>query len=130
MKTLSVVTETRECFVDITREVAQVVKASGRSEGVVTVYVPHTTAAVTLQENADPPLKTDVTRALSGLFPWDGDYGHGEDNAAAHMKAILAGSSEQIPFEKGRLLLGTWQSIYFLEFDGPRRRKVQVHVSA
>ena len=129
-QTISVETSARDDWADITREVAAAVGQSGRSEGVVTVYVPHTTAAVTIQENADPPLKGDITRMLDGLFPWVDGYGHGEDNAAAHMKAVLAGTSEQIPFEKGRMLLGTWQSIYFLEFDGPRRRKVLVHVSA
>lgn len=120
--------EAHDDWIDLTGEVAELVGKSGIEEGRVTVYVPHTTAGVTIQENADPPLKRDLSQAWDRLFPWQGNYRHGEDNAAAHMKAALVGSSVTVPFEGGRLLLGTWQSIYFCEFDGPRRRKVAVQV--
>lgn len=116
-------------WIEITEEVQSAVNKSGLDEGVVTVFVPHTTAAVTIQENADPPLKADIAEVLDRLFPWNGPYKHGEDNAAAHMKAVLTGTSERVPFSDGKLLLGTWQSIYFCEFDGPRRRRVVIHVS-
>ena len=105
------------------------VQDSGLAEGLATVFVPHTTAGVAIQENADPPLKQDITSAFARLFPWDGGYKHGEDNAAAHMKALLVGPSVQVPFAKGQLLLGTWQAIYLCEFDGPRQRRAIVHVA-
>jgi secondary thiamine-phosphate synthase enzyme len=128
-ETISIATGAHEDWIDITRQVRAAVKQSGLEEGVVTVFVPHTTAAVTIQENADPPLKGDIDEALRRLFPWQGRYGHGEDNAAAHMKAMVTGQSEQIPFVGGRLQLGTWQGIYFCEFDGPRSRKVVIQIS-
>ncbi|MEK7704186.1 MAG: secondary thiamine-phosphate synthase enzyme YjbQ [Myxococcota bacterium] len=125
---ISVSTNAHDAFVDVTREVAALVQKSGKDEGVVTLFVPHTTAAVTIQENADPPLKADLQRAWERLFPWEGDYRHGEDNAAAHMKAAMLGPSVTVPFAGGRLVLGTWQSIYFCEFDGPRSRRLVVRV--
>ncbi|OGQ91080.1 MAG: hypothetical protein A2289_05290 [Deltaproteobacteria bacterium RIFOXYA12_FULL_58_15] len=128
-KTIQVSSRGRDDWVDISREVQAAVSESGLDEGVVTVYVPHTTCGIAIQENADPPLKVDITRALDALCPWEGNYGHGEDNAAAHMKAVLTGPSVQIPFEKGRLMLGTWQGINLCEFDGPRNRRVIIHVS-
>lgn len=127
MKTIEIETRGRDDWVDITDQVRSVLPPSGA--GVVTVYVPHTTAGVTLQENADPPLKRDISTTLERLYPWNGDYGHCEDNAAAHMKAIYVGTSVQIPFADGRLVLGTWQSVYFCEFDGPRARRVHVSLS-
>lgn len=128
-QTISVKTARHEDWVDITRHVQAAVKESGLEQGVVTVFVPHTTAAVTIQENADHPLKGDIDEALSRLFPWQGHYRHGEDNAAAHMKAMLTGQSEQVPFAQGHLQLGTWQGIYLCEFDGPRSRRVVLQVS-
>ncbi|MEL6547789.1 MAG: secondary thiamine-phosphate synthase enzyme YjbQ [Myxococcota bacterium] len=118
----------RDDWVDITSQVQDLVRARG-GEGVVTVFVPHTTAGVVIQENADPPLKRDITKMLDRLYPWNADYGHCEDNAAAHMKAIYAGPSVQVPFSNGDLALGTWQGIYFCEFDGPRSRRVCVKLS-
>ena len=128
-KTISVQTRGRDDFCDLSREAQQAVSESGLAEGVLTVYVPHTTAGVTIQENADPPLKQDLTAALDRLFPWPGPYRHGEDNAAAHMKSMLTGPSVQVPFVEGELQLGTWQSIFLCEFDGPRRRRVILQVS-
>ena len=118
------------CFIDVGRDVERVVRRSGLAEGRATVFVPHTTAGVTIQENADPPLKVDLLEAFERLFPWRGPYRHSEDNAAAHMKATLVGNSVTIPFQDGTLLLGTWQSIYLCEFDGPRRREVVVQVGS
>ncbi len=125
----SLKTRSRDDFADITSEVQKAVTQSGKQSGVATVFIPHTTAAVTIQENADPPLKIDITRSLDKIFPWTAGYKHGEDNAAAHLKTMTVGTSEQILFEDGRLILGTWQSVYFCEFDGPRRRSVLVHIS-
>ena len=126
--TLTVGTHAHNDWCDITAEVERVVAAADLEEGVATVFVPHTTAAVTLQENADPPLKRDITDALERLFPWNGHYGHGEANAAAHMKAVLMGPSVAVPFARKKLVLGTWQAIYLCEFDGPRERQVVIHV--
>ena len=119
----------RDDWVDISATVQQIVDKSGLQEGIATVYVPHTTAGVAIQENADPPLRKDISAALERLFPRRGNYGHCEDNAASHMKAVLTGPSVQIPFAGGQLALGTWQGIYFCEFDGPRSRQVVVHVA-
>lgn len=127
-KIIHVNTRHHDDFVDITREIYACVKESSLEQGIVTVFIPHTTAGITIQENADPPLKNDITNVFARLFPWNDDYGHGEDNAAAHMKAMLVGPSVQIPFTKNKMQLGTWQSIYFCEFDGPRHRKCIVQV--
>jgi secondary thiamine-phosphate synthase enzyme len=129
IRTLQVKTRSRDDWVDITGAVRDAALASGLDEGVVTVFVPHTTAAVTIQENADPPLKDDISRALDRVFPWSGSYRHCEDNAASHMKACLMGSSAQVIFSGGRLLLGTWQNVFLCEFDGPRAREVVLKVS-
>ena len=98
----------------------------GMQDGVVTVFVPHTTAGVTINENADPDVVADITTSLDGLVPWSAGYRHSEGNSAAHVKASLMGSSVQVVVSEGRLALGTWQSVYFCEFDGPRHRKVWV----
>lgn len=129
MRQIQVKTRARDDWRDITRAVRETVRESGLDEGVVTVFVPHTTAAVTIQENADPPLKDDITEALDRLFPWQGDYRHSEDNAASHMKACYMGSSAQVIFRGGALLLGTWQNVFLCEFDGPRTRDVLIRVS-
>ena len=126
MKTLNVSTHQRTEFVDITAEVAKAVAALGIKDGMVTVFVPHTTAGVTINENADPDVTADMAAALDRIVPWSAGYRHGEGNSAAHMKASLVGSSVSIFVEGGRLQLGTWQAIYFCEFDGPRSRTVWV----
>ncbi len=124
-----VVTRDRDDWVDITREVEEAARASGLPEGVVTVFVPHTTAGVAIQENADPPLKEDISSALERTFPRNGRWRHCEDNAASHMKAAVVGPSVAVPFSGGKLLLGTWQGVYFCEFDGPRNREVILKTS-
>jgi len=126
MKKLTVQTKQRTQFVDITGDVQDAVKRMGVKEGVVTVFCPHTTSGVTINENADPSVVADISDALEKAVPWDASYKHMEGNAAAHVKASMMGSSVQIIVEGGRLQFGTWQAVYFCEFDGPRNRKVWV----
>jgi len=123
-------TERRVAFVDITPEVAAEVRAAGLTDGAVVVYVPHTTAGVTINENADPSVRADIEMALDRLVPATLPFTHLEGNAHAHVKASLMGSSVTIPLQDGRLQLGTWQGVYFAEFDGPRRRRVLVSLLA
>jgi secondary thiamine-phosphate synthase enzyme len=112
-------------FIPITKEVQDLIEKKGWKEGIVTVFIPHTTAAVTIQENADPDVVWDMIYALEKIVPWkDPKYQHGEGNTAAHVKSAMLGTSAQCIVENGKLLLGTWQGIYFCEFDGPRHRKV------
>ena len=124
----SVKTTSKTEFVDITAEVQNNVKSSGVREGLCMVYVPHTTAAVTINESADPSVKTDILMVLNEMVPWNAGYRHLEGNSPAHIKSTLVGASELIAVENGRLVLGTWQGIFFCEFDGPRNRKVHVKV--
>ena len=126
MESISVETAGRTDLVDITGQVQSAVESMGMSEGVVTVFVPHTTAGVTINENSDPAVVADVDTILDRIIPWQGGYHHGEGNSAAHLKASLMGSSAQIIVSNGRLQLGTWQAIYFCEFDGPRHRKIWI----
>jgi secondary thiamine-phosphate synthase enzyme len=128
MKTTAIRTAGRTDFVDITREVAAAAQELGVADGVITVFVPHTTAGVTINENADPDVTADMELVLDRVVPWTGGYAHCEGNTAAHVKASMMGSSCQVIVENGRLALGTWQAIYFCEFDGPRSRKVWVSV--
>jgi secondary thiamine-phosphate synthase enzyme len=125
-KELSVRTSSRVELIDITHLVQKVVSESKIKSGSCIVYVPHTTAAVTINENADPSVKSDITRELNKVIPFDDNYSHLEGNSAAHIKASIIGSSETLLVEGGHLVLGTWQGIYFCEFDGPRNRKVMV----
>ena len=124
MKTFNVSTHQRTEFVDITGEVAKAVSEAGVKDGVVTVFVPHTTAGITINENADPDVTADMAAALDRMVPWSAGYRHGEGNSAAHVKASMMGSSARVIVSGGRLQLGTWQAIYLCEFDGPRSRKV------
>lgn len=117
---------TRKEMVDITARVQEVVTASGMCSGLCHIFVPHTTAAITLNENADPDVQEDMNRTLSRLIPVDPDYRHMEGNSDAHMKASLIGASEVLAVRDGRLDLGRWQAIYFWEFDGPRKREVRI----
>lgn len=126
---LSIRTHSRSELVDITPLVRDVVRKSKIENGVCYVFVPHTTAGITINENADPSVRQDILAELNKLVPWQGDYSHLEGNAAAHIKASLVGSSETIPVEKGDLVLGTWQGVFFAEFDGPRRREVWVIIT-
>jgi len=127
---IEIQTQSDDAFYDLTPKVKSLVQASGAASGAVLIYCPHTTAGVTVQENTDPALKDDLLGALARMAPADGPWKHGEGNAHAHMKAALLGSSCTVPVENGKLLLGQWQAIYFVEFDGPRRRTVQVKVLA
>ncbi len=128
MKSFHVVTRRRTELVAITSEAARIVRESGVRSGVCVVFVPHTTAGITINENADPDVVRDMDAALEQVVPWRANYAHAEGNAAAHVKASLMGSSVTVPVEEGRLVLGTWQGIYFCEFDGPRERQVYVQI--
>lgn len=124
MWTFEVRTRERVCFVDISRDVADLVRGAG--DGAVVVFVPHTTAGVTINEDADPSVRADLEMALDRIVPGDLPFRHAEGNSDAHTKAGLMGSSVTVPVVDGGLQLGTWQGIYFAEFDGPRRRRVLV----
>jgi len=126
MEAFTVRTESRTAFVDITARVQQIVGGTGARDGICLVFVPHTTAGVTINENADPSVMRDVQKELNKIVPFDDDYDHEEGNSAAHVKSALVGCSCMVPIEGGRLALGTWQGIYFCEFDGPRSRQVWV----
>ena len=126
MKNFSIQTRSRTDFVNIDRQVAEIVKESVIEEGVITVFIPHTTAGITINENADPDVMTDMEQVLDRIVPWDAGYKHFEGNTAAHAKASMMGSSARIIVSGGQLQLGTWQSLYFCEFDGPRTRQVWV----
>ncbi len=117
-----------EGFVDLTPHVAAVVARSERREGLCTVFVPHTTAGVTINENADPDVQHDLLLSLRRMAPEHPEFRHGEGNSSAHMKASLVGSSVNVIVSGGALMLGTWQGIYLAEFDGPRQRKIWVTV--
>ena len=120
-------TKTQE-FIDITNLINEEIKRQNVQEGIAVVFVPHTTAAVTINENTDPDVTIDIIGALNKVFPVEGDYRHYEGNSHAHIKASLMGSSCTLIIEKGKLKLGTWQGVYFCEFDGPRNRKVYIKV--
>ncbi|MCP4599449.1 MAG: YjbQ family protein [Proteobacteria bacterium] len=125
---ISVPTPRREELVDITSEVAKAVSDARAVNGTVMVYCPHTTAGITINENADPSVKSDIINHLAKLVPHEADFKHGEGNSDAHIKASMMGLSCLVPLENGRLRLGTWQSIYLAEFDGPRKRKIIVKI--
>lgn len=115
-------------FIDITDHVQNAINELNIKKGVCYLFVPHTTAGITINEGADPSVKKDIEEQLVKLVPFDGRYHHSEGNSPAHIKASLLGFSTFILIEEGRLLLGTWQSIYFCEFDGPRNRRVSLKV--
>ena len=128
MQTLSVKTDLRTQLVDVTAQVQKAVAASGVASGVCYLYVPHTTAAITINECADPHVARDVEGALDRLIPTAGPYRHSEGNSDSHIKAVLVGASQIIHVEGGKLVLGRWQGVFFCEFDGPRDRRLQVKV--
>ena len=130
IKELSVRTSSRVELLDITDLVQDVVSKSGIKSGLCCVYVPHTTAGITINENADPSVRKDIIKELNKIIPFEDNYSHSEGNSAAHIKASLIGFSQNIFFEEKRLILGTWQGIYFCEFDGPRSRRVYVKIIA
>jgi secondary thiamine-phosphate synthase enzyme len=119
----------KEEFIDMTSTVKKIIEDSGIRTGICTVFVPHTTAGVTINENADPSVQSDILNTLRTIVPDTLPYTHMEGNSPAHVKASLMGSSVQIIINEGGLALGTWQGIYFCEFDGPRRRKVYISAS-
>jgi len=125
---LTVKSKTRTQLIDITPEIQKSVRSSGISEGLCMLYVPHTTAAVTINESADPSVASDIMMVLNEVIPWKADYHHLEGNSPAHIKSTLVGTSEIIAIENGSLVLGTWQGIFFCEFDGPRTRKLHMRL--
>lgn len=128
MKEITVRTQAQCQLVNIDSPVQEVVSESGVQEGVCLVFVPHTTAGITINENADPDVVSDMKQVLADLVPWAGDYAHAEGNTAAHVKASMMGFSVSVPIRGGHLAFGTWQSIYFCEFDGPRTRKAWIQI--
>jgi len=128
MKTVSVKTSRRVQLIDVTGEVRKAVSESGVESGVCIVFVPHTTAGVAINEGADPSVARDIEKHLSKLVPEHGDFSHAEGNSDSHIKTLITGSSESIIVEDGRPVLGTWQSVFFCEYDGPRSRKMHIRV--
>lgn len=127
MNTLPIRTSARCQLIDITELIRETVRKERIMDGICQIFVPHTTAAVTINENADPDVSRDIISILDRLIPHDGPYLHREGNSAAHLKASLIGSSVTVMIENGYLVLGTWQGIYFCEFDGPRYRKIYIN---
>ncbi|MDM8553098.1 secondary thiamine-phosphate synthase enzyme YjbQ [Desulfobacterales bacterium HSG2] len=125
---ITVKSEAQTELIDMTSKIQEAVLSAGISSGLCMVYVPHTTAAVTINESADPSVRSDIMMVLNKIIPWKADYRHLEGNSPAHIKSTLVGASELIAVENGKLVLGTWQGIFFCEFDGPRTRKVQLSV--
>lgn len=125
---LTVNTRSQTELVDITAEVGRMVAKSGVRQGLCMVYVPHTTAGVTINESADPSVRADLLMVLNQMVPWKADYRHMEGNSPAHVKSTLVGTSQTVAIENGTLVLGTWQGIFFCEFDGPRRRSVHLRI--
>ncbi|MFD0049532.1 secondary thiamine-phosphate synthase enzyme YjbQ [Actinomycetes bacterium NPDC127524] len=127
IKKISVSTRKRDEIIDLTPEVREFIKETGFEEGIAVIYSAHTTAGITINENADPDVKTDFLRRLDELFPWNHELDlHAEGNTAAHLKTSFTGPSQQVIVHKGNPILGTWQGIYFCEFDGPRERQVYI----
>ena len=129
MKLFTIKTSARFEMIDITGRVAALVRESGIKQGICHAFVPHTTAAVTINENADPDVPRDILTALDHIVPLSKSYRHAEGNSAAHIKASLFGASQTLLIDDGTLVLGTWQSLFFCEFDGPRTRKVLIKLT-
>lgn len=128
LKEINISSQSHSQLIDITHHVINTVRESGVLSGVCYVFVPHTTAGVTINENADPSVVTDILKETAKIVPWEDNYKHMEGNSAAHIKASMMGFSQIVLIENGRLFLGTWQGIYFCEFDGPRNRKVLIKI--
>ncbi|MFB4163091.1 secondary thiamine-phosphate synthase enzyme YjbQ [Alteribacillus sp. JSM 102045] len=127
LKKLTIDTNKRDEMIDVTREVKAFIKEEGMKHGIAVVYCPHTTAGITVNENADPDVKHDMLMKLDEVYPWEHPkYKHAEGNSASHLKASTVGTQQTIIIEKGKPVLGTWQGIYFCEFDGPRRRTMYI----
>lgn len=123
---MDIKTTARTEMINITRDIERMLSDSNIQNGLCHIFVPHTTAGITINEGSDPSVAEDIVSALNKLIPWEGGYRHLEGNSAAHIKTSLVGSSDIVAVEEGRLQLGTWQAVFFCEFDGPRTRKVQV----
>lgn len=120
---LDLQTRYRDQMIDITEQINNLLSQENMEQGIAVIYSPHTTAGITINENADPDVQHDVLYSLNAIYPWEHpDYQHAEKNTAAHLKAITVGSSQTVLVDDGRLVLGRWQGIYFCEFDGPRKR--------
>ena len=130
LKTISVKTSAQTEMVDVTSQVQSELSKSGIEEGRLTLYVPHTTAAITINEGADPAVKADILMVLNQMVPWKANYTHMEGNSPPHVKTCLVGSAETVLVSGSRLVLGTWQRIFFCEFDGPRNRKLHLQIAA
>lgn len=123
----TVKTRTQTEMIDITALIQDAVQKNGFDQGLCLIFIPHTTAAVTINESADPSVKSDMLKVINKVIPWEAEYQHMEGNSSAHIKSTLVGASEMIAIEKGRLVLGTWQGVFFCEFDGPRTRKININ---
>jgi len=124
----TVKSRTRTELIDITSKIQDMVMSAGIGQGLCMLYVPHTTAAITINESADPSVKDDILMIINRIIPWEAEYRHLEGNSPAHIKSTIVGPSELIAINNNRLVLGTWQGIFFCEFDGPRQRKVYIKV--
>jgi secondary thiamine-phosphate synthase enzyme len=127
---ISIKSKSKTQMIDITSQVAHIVEESKIQSGLVHVFSMHTTGAITINENADPAVEIDILNTINKVIPWDDHFKHMEGNSAAHIKVSLFGPSELIPLENGAMILGTWQGIFFCEFDGPRNRRVNVKILA
>jgi len=126
MESISIKSKARTELIDITGQIQQTIASAGVSDGLAFIYVPHTTAGLTINEGADPAVRRDIISVLNEIVPWEHDYHHLEGNSPAHIKSSLVGSGIQVIFEDRQLCLGTWQKIFFCEFDGPRNRKAWI----
>ena len=126
MQQLTVKTQSQTEMIDITRQVQKSIETAGLQDGLCVLYVPHTTAGITINESADPSVRRDILTVLNQMVPWKADYRHMEGNSPAHIKSTLVGASQLVVVENGQMVLGTWQGIFFCEFDGPRTRKLQI----
>jgi secondary thiamine-phosphate synthase enzyme len=126
MQQLTVKTQSQTEMIDMTQKVRNAIEAAGFQDGLCVLYVPHTTAGITINESADPSVRRDILAVLNQMVPWQADYRHMEGNSPAHIKSTLAGASQLVVVENGQMVLGTWQGIFFCEFDGPRTRKLLI----
>lgn len=127
---ITIKTHVKTELIDITSHIEEVVSQKNIKEGLCLLFVPHTTAAITINESADPNVKSDMLMVLNQMVPWKADYRHLEGNSPAHVKSSLIGASELIAIKSGRLILGRWQGLFFCEFDGPRQRKLHIKMMA
>jgi len=128
MEQFNVQSDNRTGIIDITHQVQSIINKSGIENGICYIFIPHTTACVTINENADPDVKADMLMEINKIIPFSDSYKHSEGNSAAHIKASILGNSETVFIQNGQLQLGTWQGIFFCEFDGPRNRKVWINL--